>query len=120
MPTSKVIRSIEFSPDNRFFGLAAENGYTIWSLPDWNIYHDVVDQLTSDIAFSPDGTMFAIAKAKGIILWDIETITPIALLGTGGFLGGTVIAFSPDGNTLASGGYGGILQLWDVRGYYEE
>ena len=119
MPTSKEIRSIEFSPDNRFFGLAADNGYTIWSLPEWNIYHEVLEQRIGDIAFSPDGTMFAVSHVKGITLWSLETLTPVALLATGGFLGSTVIEFSPDGNTIAGGGYGGVLQLWDVSEFYE-
>ena len=120
LPPSNVIQSIEFSPNNRFFGLAAGNGYTIWSLPDWKIYHEVLDQRISDIAFSPDGSMYAVADVKGITLWDIETLTPIALLATGGFRGSSIIEFSPDGSTLAGGGYGGVLQIWDMRDYYEE
>ena len=119
LPTSNDIRSIQFSPDNRFFGLAADNGLTIWSLPEWNIYHEVIDQRISDMAFSPDGTMFAVCDMKGITLWSIETLTPVALLSGGGLLGSSVIAFSHDGNTLASGGYGGVLRLWEVSNIFD-
>lgn len=115
LPPSNDIRSIKFSPDNRFFGLAADNGLTIWTLPEWKIYHEVQDQRISDIAFSPDGTMFAITDIKGITLWSVETLTPIALLQKVGLIGSSVIEFSPDGSTLAGGGFGGVLRLWDLR-----
>lgn len=119
-PTSNEARSIQFSPDGRFFGLAADNGFTIWSLPDWNIYHEVLDQRIKDISFSPNGTMFAVAGLKDITLWSIETLKPIALLQREGFLNFvTSIAFSADGNTLASGGFDGVLGLWDVSHLYE-
>ena len=119
-PTSNEARSIQFSPDGRFFGLAADNGFTIWSLPDWNIYHEVLDQRIKDIAFSPNGTMFAVVDPKGITLWSIETLKPIALLQREGFLNfATSIAFSPDGNTLAGGCFDGVLGLWDVSHLYE-
>ena len=114
LPISNDIRSIKFSHDSRFFGLAADNGLTIWSLPEWNIYHEVIDQRISDIAFSPDGTMFAVCDMKGITLWSIDTLTPVAMLKGGGLFGSSVIEFAPDGNSLAGGGYGGVLWLWDV------
>ncbi len=116
--TSNDIRSIEFSPDNRFFGLAADNGFTIWSLPDWQIYHEVQDRRISDIAFSPDGKMLAVCDVRGIALWSVDTLTPVALLATGGLLGCSIIEFSPDGRTLAGGGYGGLLQIWDASEFY--
>ncbi len=120
-PTSNRIRSIEFSPDNHFFGLAAENGFTIWSLPEWKIYHEVMDKLINDITFSPDGNLFAVADVKGITLWDIETLTPIALLKDKGILAFvSLIEFSPDGNTLAGGGFDGVLRLWDVSELNED
>jgi len=114
LPTSNEIRSIKFSPDNRFLGLAAYNGLTIRSLPDWEKYHEVVDEEIRDIAFSPDGTMYAVIDATGITLWSLETLTPIALLDESGIFGTRTIEFSPDGRTLAGGGFSGVLSLWDV------
>lgn len=109
------IRAINFSPDNRFFAVAANNGLTIWSLPEWNIYHEVLDQRISDIAFSPDGTMYAVADVKGITLWSVENITSIALLrGKGLFASVSIIAFSADGSMIAGGNYDGVLRLWDI------
>ncbi|MDE0314903.1 MAG: hypothetical protein OXM61_08375 [Candidatus Poribacteria bacterium] len=110
------IRAINFSPDNRFFAVAANNGLTIWSLPEWNIYHEVLDQRIRNITFSPDGTMYAVADVKGITLWSMENITPIALLRGKGLFGSvSIIAFSADGSMIAGGNYDGVLRLWDVR-----
>ncbi|MDE0314902.1 MAG: hypothetical protein OXM61_08370 [Candidatus Poribacteria bacterium] len=115
LPLSNDIRSIKFSPDNRFFGLAADNGLTIWSLPEWDIYHEVLDKRISDIAFSPDGTLYAVADVNGINLWSVETLTPVALLSGAGLFSNSVIEFSPDGSMIAGGGMDGVVWLWDVR-----
>lgn len=125
------IRSISFSPDNRFFASVGSYGYTIWTLPEWHIYCDVraqyssgklvssgdknihtggYTQIFSDLAFSPDGKMYAVADLGPVTLWSIENATPIALLSSNGF----VITFSQDGSTLVGGGIDGVVRLWDV------
>ena len=113
---SSEIRAIKFSPNNRFFAVGARNGLTIWSLPEWDIYHEIYDQYISDIAFSPDSKILAVAGFREITLWSVESMTPIALLKGTDFLDSArVIAFSPDGSTLAGGSFDGALWLWDVR-----
>ena len=125
------IRSISFSPDNRFFASVGSYGYTIWTRPEWHIYCDVraqyssgrlvnssdknihtggYTQIFSDLAFSPDGKMYAVADLGPVTLWSIESATPIALLPSNGF----VITFSQDGSTLVGGGIDGVVRLWDV------
>ncbi len=125
------IRSISFSPDNRFFASVGSYGYTIWTLPEWHIYCDVraqysskrlvsggdknihtgrYTQIFSDLAFSPDGKMYAVADLGPVTLWSIESATPIALLSSSAF----VITFSQDGSTLVGGGIDGVVRLWDV------
>ena len=74
------IQAVDFSPNNQFLAVAAYNGLTIWTLPEWNIYHEVLDEPIFDFAFSPDGTMYAVADVKGITLWSVDALTPIALL----------------------------------------
>ena len=116
------IQSIKFSHDSRFFGAAANNGLTIWSIPEWNIYHEILDQKISDVAFSSDGKMFAVADIRQITLWSLNNITPIAILKARSFLANVdvVMVFSQDGNTLAGGGFDGVLRLWDMRKIDEE
>ena len=110
------IQSIKFSLDSRFFGAAANNGLTIWSIPEWNIYHEILDQKISDVAFSSDGKMFAVADIRQITLWSLNNITPIAILKARSFLTNVdVMVFSQDGGTLAGGGFDGVLRLWDMR-----
>ena len=124
------IRSISFSPDNRFFASVGSYGYTIWTLPEWHIYCDVRAQYSSegfvsggdkntqtggytqffnDLAFSPDGKMYAVADGS-VTLWSIESTTPIALLLGNPF----VMTFSQDGSTLVGGSIDGVVRLWDV------
>ena len=131
------IRSISFSPDNRFFTSVGSYGYTIWALPEWHIYCDVraqynseelvsggdnnihtgrYTQIFSDLAFSPDGKLYAVADLGPVTLWSIESVTPIALL----LSGTSVMTFSQDGSTLIGGGRDGIVRLWDVGGRNEK
>ena len=113
------IKSIEFSPDNRFLAVAGKFGYTIWTLPDWHIYYEVRDQNINDVAFSPDGRTFVVAS-DSTTLWSVEDLTPIAQLRIGGefheefFKSTGVVTFSQDSNTLAGGGMDGIVRLWNV------
>ena len=131
------IRSISFSPDNRFFASVGSYGYTIWTLPEWHVYCDVraqyssenlvsmddknihtgeYTQIFSDLAFSPDGKMYAVADLGPVTLWSIENATPIALLSSNGF----AITFSQNGSTLVGGGIDGVVRLWDIGGLNEK
>ena len=141
------IRSISFSPDNRFFASIGRYRYTIWTLPEWHIHCDVPAQTANeptsfslddrtqigigvgqpvqsfqDLAFSPDGKMYAVAESGTVTLYSTESVTPIALLKGGRFL--DVVKFSQDGSTLVgggkSGGGNGIVQLWDIGGLNEK
>ena len=137
------IRSINFSPDNRFFASVGSYGYTIWTLPEWQIHCDVRAQTANepivftlddgtqigtgvgepiqffnDLEFSPDGKMYAVAESETVTLYSTESVTPIALLKGGKFL--NVVKFSQDSSILVSGGSNGIVQLWDVGGLHEK
>ena len=137
------IRSISFSPDNRFFVSVGPSGYTIWTLPEWHIHCDVRSQTASEpifftlddgtqigtgvgqpiqffryLAFSPDGKMYAVAENRTITLYATESVTPVASLKGGRGL--TVVKFSQGGSTLVSGGIDGIVRLWDIGGLNEK
>ena len=108
---------IRFSPDNRFIAVTGRTGVTIWSLPEWTIYREIIDKEISDIAFSPNGKLYAIAKRGQITLLEQNSDIPIVILKDIDFLAADydLIQFSPDGKTIASGGYDGTLRLWDLE-----
>ncbi len=137
------LRSIKFSPNNRFFASVSSGGYTIWTLPEWHIHCDVRAQTANepiffklddgtrvgigvgqpvqsfdDLAFSPDGKMYAVAESRTVTLYSTESVAPIALLKGGRGL--SVVKFSQDGSILVSGGIDGIVRLWDVGGLHEK
>ena len=68
-----------------------------------------------EIAYSPDGEILAVASSIGTWLYDAQTGAEQNLL-TGHTYAATSIAFSPDGQTLATGGDwpDRTIRLWDV------
>jgi WD40 repeat protein len=78
-----------------------------------------IDVKTSwDVAFHPDGSMLATADNSAnqynLRLWDVETGKLIKTL-EGHSHKVLSIAFSPDGQILASGSADGSVRLWDVH-----
>ena len=110
------IRTISFSPDNSFFAIGNNFGFTIWSLPDWRIYHQVDNVYVTDLAFSPNGKIFAVASLEGIMIWSIDEMKPIAIyIGNSRIAAYYNIAFSPDGKSLVGSGYDSMITLWDME-----
>ncbi|HZY90155.1 MAG TPA: WD40 repeat domain-containing protein, partial [Gemmataceae bacterium] len=69
-------------------------------------------------ALSPDGRMIAggggIGSERTIHLWQAATGKEVRTLQDPDNVDVYALAFSPDGKTLASGGHGKTLKLWDV------
>ena len=90
--------------------------YTRWGLPEGAKARLGKGRISGNIAYSPDGALLAVASSIGIWLYDTGTYQEVALL-TGHTNRAYSVAFSPDGNTLASGGGSQdmtSLRLWDV------
>ena len=85
------------------------------SLPEGAIARLGKGSVMGDVVYSPDGTRLAVASSIGIWLYDAQTYQEVGLL-TGHTAKVTGVAFSLDGETLASGGGwpDNTIRLWDA------
>jgi WD40 repeat protein len=116
------VRSVAFSPDSSMLASCGEdNQVVIWEI---NLdTHRVIrnDTKARFISFSPDGKIIAVANAKvegedaTIKLWDAQTHGLIKTIPAHKDWIQT-IAFSPDGQRLASGSRDKTIKIWDLIG----
>ncbi len=87
--------------------------------PQWRLPEHVKARLGRgsivEMRYSPDGTRLAVASSIGIWVYDTITLQEVDLF-TGHTSWVTSIAYSPDGQMLASGGARGdnTIRLWDA------
>jgi WD40 repeat protein len=121
------VNSVAFSPDGqRLASGSADRTVRVWNLNDAEAEPLVLsghEDFVNSIAFSPDGQHLASGSDDGTIrLWDVSTllntdlsepeVEPLVLSGHEG--GVWSVAFSPDGQWLASGSTDRTLRVWDV------
>jgi len=132
---ASAVNAVAFSPDGQTVASGGSDGAVrTWNLAD--PFHPIVTgatgpPLASDtgivrsVAFSPDGHILASAFASAsdngagaVQLWDLREPTHpkiISDLSGDDRVGPTnAVAFSPDGQTLASGSSDGAVRMWDL------
>jgi dipeptidyl aminopeptidase/acylaminoacyl peptidase len=111
---------VAFSPDGK--ALATTGGGSSVQLWDVETRQQLgvpiaVDDVTTDVnalAFSPNGRNIAVTGWASVHLLDVPSQRHLAALPTGDNQTVTTVAFSPDGNTIASGEDNGTIRFWDV------
>ncbi len=82
------------------------------ALPDGAAARLGVGRLTGNLAFSPDGRWLAEGTSVGVVLRDTESMAPVSLFGH--CANAVAVAFSADGELLASGFEDQSIRLWNV------
>lgn len=124
---SNYVETIEFSPDGRSLASGSrDNSIIFWDLATGGELFTIEGHrdTVNSIAFSPDGTTLVSASCKSnnsrgfcnageIKLWDIASQTEILTL-EGHSSEVNDVAFSPDGQLIASASFDRSINLWDV------
>jgi WD40 repeat protein len=129
--------SLAFSPDSNLLAVSGHASAAV-SLLDLKTgkggrSFDYQDGNARSLVFSPDGAVLALTY-RHIHLMSVNSLTPVSPLPERLTLRGHAsevrsLAISPDGKTLASGGYGeevgnnrykGVIKLWDIASGQEK
>jgi len=116
------LASMSFSAEGRHFAAAfaspvlERNSVEIWNTLTWVITDSLKTGPVLDIAFAPSSGLLALSPDRyAIRVWDFDGQEWLYSFPTSFSGAVTQLAFSPDGLSLASAHYDGMLRLWDVR-----
>jgi len=118
------VNDLSFSPDGALLATASDDrSVKLWSTADWNEVHTIRHETdVVAVTFAPNGQLLAtgerypLAQHAGmnrVLLWDLGSWEPRSILkGPSVALGS--MAFSADGNLLATGDSNGSARVWNI------
>jgi WD40 repeat protein len=123
-----AVYSVAFSPDGKTIAAGGENNTLLWEVSSKKELGSFpASKQTNSVAFSPDGKTIAVGNSDGTIrLWEVSSGKKLltfadqstSLYGSADYEVHanyiSSIAFSPDGQTLASGSEQGTIKLWKL------
>ena len=122
--TLQTVGRLGFSPDGARLITSGENGdgtgkIKVWNVRDGELLTSIERKFCWQAVFSPDGKSLVAGSGEGEIghsrltVWDATTGEERFSVDAGPLVYG--IAWSPDGDTIASGGAIGSIKLWDAQ-----
>jgi hypothetical protein len=108
------VRCVEFTSDGRYLIGGGSNGLYIWNVDGWGLTFSNPNINLACLALSSDSKTIAAGVGETVKLFDITNGNEIRTMPVGGSV--NVIAFSPDGKTIASSGSSlGSVIIWDAQ-----
>lgn len=106
------VESLAFSPNSLLLASGHEDSIVkLWdTIAGTQKYCFKTDAWVSRFAFSPDDQFLAVGHLSGTTIWDLATYRVYKELSKPA----TIIAYSPDGKTLASTYHDDTIELWDL------
>lgn len=118
----KALRTLTYSPNGHQLASTYDSGDILLTNAVGKIVHTLATHHPSSLptqmstaAFSKDGTIVAAGDSNTVVLWDAMTGKRLGQPLQGHTTSVESVAFSPDGNILASSDSSGTTILWDAH-----
>jgi dipeptidyl aminopeptidase/acylaminoacyl peptidase len=108
-----------FSPDGTVLATASgDRTIRLWNVETGITLHTLAghEEGVTGIAFGPGGLLATVGGDRMLWLWDVKTGDPVRTSRAGAQSYLTAVAFSPDGQVLATAGLDGSVRLVAARG----